>query len=330
MPKKQLTAAAHTSRRCPTAKARCDRRTARRGSDGPKKTGNRSITHQLPKVCVLPYGQRLGWKAARLSLSDLHWPLGTPTDIQGKTLADLEPKDHLLTPPHTTLYFRPSFGTRARVSVMFLEPRAVHHKHMSLIRLFHRRFHRVLTADTDLLAQCPNAAFFPIAGSWVPDWQKSDLTKHAMCSLIASAKTKQPGHKLRHVVANWSRETGQDIDIMGRGYKPFDAKSEGLAPFRYSIVIENVREENYFSEKLIDALLCRTVPIYWGCPNIGDFLDTDAMMICEDMADIQRAVAQMSTADYAARMAALDAARQVAAGYVDFYKRAAKTVLEHG
>ncbi|MFD1511164.1 hypothetical protein [Lacimonas salitolerans] len=90
---------------------------------------------------------------------------------------------------------------------------------MSLIRLFHRRFHRVLTADSDLLAHCPNAAFFPIAGSWVPDWQKIDLTKHAMCSLIASAKAKQPGHKLRHVVADWSRETGQDIDIMGRGYK---------------------------------------------------------------------------------------------------------------
>lgn len=281
-----------------------------------------------PRVCVLPYGQRLGWQPARVPLSDLHWPLGVPDGIAGQTLADLGPDDHLLTPPNTVLFFRPTFGTRARVSVMLLEPRAVHHKHMTLIRLFHRRFHRVLTADSALLTQCPNAAFFPIAGSWVPDWQDIDLSKQAMCSLIASGKTKQAGHKLRHTVVDWSRKTGQDIDIMGRGYKPFAEKSDGLARYRYSIVIENAREQNYFTEKLIDALLCQTVPIYWGCPNIGDFFDTGAMVICNSMADIQRAIAQMSEADYAARLPALIRARDVAANkYTDFYVRAAQTVL---
>lgn len=289
------------------------------------------MTPPSPRVCVLPYGQRFGWTPARLSLTDLLWPLGVPDGIDGQTLADLSPEDHVLTPPSTTLFLRPGFGTRARVSVMFLEPRAVHHKHMTFAGLFHRRFYRVLTADTTLLAQCPNAAFFPIAGAWVPDWQSTDLTKTAMCSLIASGKTKQPGHKLRHATVDWARKTGQDIDIMGRGYKPFDAKSDGLAPYRYSVVIENAREQNYFTEKLIDALLCRTVPIYWGCPNIGDFFDTGGMMICHDMAGIQQAIAQMSDVDYAARLPALERAREVAAStYMDFYVRAAQTVLAAG
>lgn len=284
-----------------------------------------------PKVCVLPYRQRLGWRPARLPLSELHWPLGMPDGIEGQTLADLTPRDHILTPPHTTLFLRPHFGTRARVSVMLLEPRAVHHKHMTLIGLFHRRFHRVLTADATLLAKCPNAAFFPIAGSWVPDWQTLDLTKTAMCSLIASGKTKQRGHKLRHAVAEWAKATNQDVDIMGRGYKPFDVKSDGLAPYRYSIVIENAREQNYFTEKLVDSLLCRTVPIYWGCPNIGDFFDTGGMMICNDMEDIRNAVAQMSETDYTARLPALERARdEAAATYTDFYVRAAQTVLAEG
>lgn len=282
----------------------------------------------MPRVCVLPYGKRLGWQPQRLRLTDLHWPLGVPDGIDQLTLADLSPDDHLLTPPHDTLYLRPSFGTRARVSVMLLEPRAVHHRHMALIALFQKRFHRVLTADTKLMAQCANAVFFPIAGSWVPDWQSLPLEKHAMCSLIASAKAKQAGHKLRHDLVAWCRETGQDVQIMGRGYKPFDRKSDGLAPYRYSIVIENCREQNYFSEKLIDALLCDTVPIYWGCPNIGDFFDTDGMVICETKADIQAAVAAMSQADYAARLPALRRARDVAArSYTDFYVRAAQTLL---
>lgn len=287
------------------------------------------MSHHIPKVCVLPYKQRLGSKPSRLRLTDLHWPLGVPEGIGAQTLADLSADDHLLTPPHTTLFFRPSFGTRARISVMLLEPRAVHYKLMALIRVFNRRFYRILTADNYLLAQCPNAAFFPIAGSWVPDWPNIDLRKYAMCSLIASGKTKQPGHKLRHVIAGWCRETGQDVDIMGRGYKPFAEKSDGLAPYRYSIVIENAREQNYFTEKLIDALLCNTVPIYWGCPNIGDFLDTDAMMICDNISDLQRMIGQMSEADYTARLPALHRARAVAASkYMDFYVRAAQTVLD--
>jgi len=198
---------------------------------------------------------------------------------------------------------------------------------MTVMRLFWRRFHRVLTSDRDLWRSIPNALFFVTAGGWVPDWQNIDLTKHAMCSLIASGKTKQLGHKLRHDVVKWSSETDQDIDVMGRGYKPFNDKSDGLAQYQYSVVIENAQQANYFSEKLVDALLCKTVPIYWGCPNIADFFDTRGMIICDNMAEVQRAVAQMSHEDYAARLPALNAVRDVAAQYIDIYPRAAKTIL---
>ena len=43
-------------------------------------------------------------------------------------------------------------------------------------------------------------------------------------------------------------------------------------------VIENMREPNYFSEKLVDAVLCSTVPIYWGCPNLDRFVDPDGII----------------------------------------------------
>jgi len=38
-----------------------------------------------------------------------------------------------------------------------------------------------------------------------------------------------------------------------------------------SICIENSSQSNYFTEKIIDALLAWCMPLYWGCPNIGDF-----------------------------------------------------------
>jgi hypothetical protein len=42
----------------------------------------------------------------------------------------------------------------------------------------------------------------------------------------------------------------------------------------YSVAVESSSETNYFTEKLIDCLITKTIPIYWGCPNISDFFDT--------------------------------------------------------
>lgn len=279
-------------------------------------------------VAILPRELKLGLRPGRIALDRLIWPLGRPKRLAGNyTLSHLTRDDHLIVFPRDTLHVRAGFGTRARVSVMILEPAAIHGKHMRMLRLTHRRFHRVLTGDAELLAAIPNALFFPLGSTWVPDWRDLDLTKTAMCSLIASAKRSQDGHLLRHAIADWARGEGLDIDVMGQGYTPFDAKSEGLARYRYSVVIENVREPNYFSEKLIDAILCRTVPIYWGCPNIGDFMDTSGMILCETGADIRAAITAMSDEDHAARLPGLKAALPVADAYSDYMGRAAQAVL---
>lgn len=113
---------------------------------------------------------------------------------------------------------------------------------------------------------------------------------------------------------------------MGRGYGGFERKAEGLAPYRYSVVIENVREQNYFSEKLVDAVLCNMAPIYWDCPNLERFIDTSAIIQCTSEADVRRAIAAMSEADFAARLPKIQAIQPVLAGYCDIEKRAAEAV----
>jgi len=69
-----------------------------------------------------------------------------------------------------------------------------------------------------------------------------------------------------------------DIDIFGRGL-PFtdkrikgaiENKFQGLLPYEFSIAIENSNEKNYITEKYIDCVLCNTIPIYNGAPNIEE------------------------------------------------------------
>lgn len=115
----------------------------------------------------------------------------------------------------------------------------------------------------------------------------------------------------------------QAAEGVGRGYREIARKSEGLAPYRFSVVIENSREKGYFSEKLIDALMCRTVPIYWGAPDIGDYFDTEGMIVCQSFEDIAQACRQLSEADHARRAPQIEANLRAACAYHDHEQNAA-------
>ena len=283
---------------------------------------------ETPAVGLLDPAAKLGLAPRQYPLDKLHWPLGQPERLLGKQLKDLGRQDHLLMHPRTTSYFRPGFGTRAKVSVMVLEPRIVQERHIEKLRRFYWRFHKVLTAvEDDLISHIPNGIFFPFGSTWVNTPDSLDLTKSRMTSLIASAKRSQPGHLVRHDIVDWARANEMDLVALGGGYQPFEHKHEGLAPYRFSVVIENSNEPNYFTEKLIDAVLCGCVPIYLGCPNIECFFDTSGMIICKDADDIRRAVEMASEQLYQSKRPALQAIQEKAAYWGDFEGRAARALL---
>lgn len=281
-----------------------------------------------PAIAILPPGLRLGPSLASVALSELVWPLGCPDRLHGKRIADLGAQDHLVGFPSTAAHFQLRRGTQAKISLILGEPSIIHAKHLMLLRASHRRFHKILTFNETLLGRIPNGIFFPLGSTWVPEWRGLEQNKQAMCSLIASAKADSTGHKLRHKIVDWVRKRNCDVTVMGRGYTPFEAKADGLAPFRYSVVIENVREQNYFSEKLVDAVLCRTVPIYWGCANLERFINTDGIIQCASEADIRQAIERMSQADYDARLPAINARQSEISAYADLELRAAVAIRD--
>jgi hypothetical protein len=247
------------------------------------------------KIAGLPYGKRSGTKLHAVPLDTLHWFGVTPPP---GTVADLGSEDHLLCYADRRLLFRPRPGVRARVSVLVSEPRGIDPRTHRALRFLWWRYFRVFTFDPVLLEKLPNACFLPYGTSWVDPNGTFDRTKSRHMSLIASDKRVLEGHQLRHTIADWTRTEGLEVDLLGFAYRRIDTKDEGLAPYRFSIVIENERRESYFTEKLIDAFFCDTIPIYWGAPNIGRFFDTRGMIVCESEAELKRAVASVGEADY--------------------------------
>jgi hypothetical protein len=280
----------------------------------------------VPRVAVLPYAARFPRGLARVPLDALDWPLGRPEGLAG-AVGDLGPGDHLIVYPSAAAILAPHRGLRARLSLMVAEPRPIHGALSRLAALMHWRFHRILTCDDRLIASVPNAVRFTYGGTWVPDWQALDCAKDRPLSLIASAKRSLPGHRLRHRVAARLQAAGIPAEVMGGGYRPFAAKAEGLARYRFSVVIENCRQRGYFTEKLIDAILCRTIPIYWGAPDIAEHFDPAGMIVCDSEESILDACRNATPESYAAMLPAARGNIARAAVFADPHGNAARAVL---
>jgi len=99
-------------------------------------------------------------------------------------------------------------------------------------------------------------------------------------SLILSNKNFSDGHKKRiKFVENLSKlPIAKFIDIFGHGYNDIPDKWDALAPYKYHLVLENSIQPDYWSEKLADAFLSFSLPIYYGCPNIYDYFSKDSLV----------------------------------------------------
>ena len=51
-----------------------------------------------------------------------------------------------------------------------------------------------------------------------------------------------------------------------------------LSNYRFTICFENASMKNYLTEKLAIAYLAGTIPIYWGCPNIAEYINMDSIV----------------------------------------------------
>lgn len=76
---------------------------------------------------------------------------------------------------------------------------------------------------------------------------------------------------------NKEKKKGNEILTSLKNYKgPLSDKTNGLFQYKYTFASENYRIENYFTEKLVDAILSECLCFYCGCPNIEKFLDSRA------------------------------------------------------
>jgi hypothetical protein len=116
------------------------------------------------------------------------------------------------------------------------------------------------------------------------------IEKSKVLSSICSNSTYTEGQKKRYAFVNKIIGHFKDeINAYGRGYDYVIDKFDGLAPYKYSIAIENSVFPDYWTEKIMDCYLSLTMPIYYGCPNIYDFFPKESL-IAIDINDYKNSI----------------------------------------
>jgi len=191
----------------------------------------------------------------------------------------------------------------------------------------YEKFHTILTFDKQLLDLLPNAKFATVTdisqfnmlpntihpkykpegfdSYELPELKIYDKTTFNIASCIASSKSFLPGHRDR---LEFVQKIKERVDLYGRGIREIPSKFDALKNHAFSVAIENNTDSNdyYFTEKLTDCLITGTVPIYHGCPNIGEFFDMDGILTFSNQEELDNILNSLSKEKYNSMKVAID------------------------
>ena len=241
--------------------------------------------------------------------------LDTPCEIHFTRFGDVPRRHHV---SDVNIQFKDP--SRFKVFICSNEPSSSVNRETNenIIRNSHK-YDLILTSEKEILDSVSNSVFFPYGTTWLNKDKvnldslgvfnekiyESVKNKVFGVSFISTSYLGKEGYNLRQHIWN----TRQNIKIPSLFYSSTRSPTnnnifsntlhDGLLPnddkinlFRtqFSIVIESSRENSYFTEKLIDCLVTKTIPIYFGCPNISEFFDVRGMIIVNSYQELINSV----------------------------------------
>ena len=141
-----------------------------------------------------------------------------------------------------------------------------------------------------------------------------DDTKNNILSSICSSKYFDPGHIkridfLHYLEDKLYGQTSENQNIETKS-RPFELhiynednvhkfksyvgkatqhvdKDKGIVPYKYYFMCENNAEYNFVTEKIWEPIITESLVFYWGCPNVYDYIDPQAIVLL-DMNDFEK------------------------------------------
>lgn len=152
------------------------------------------------------------------------------------------------------------------------------------------KFDLIITYDKNLAQKNPSKFVRGhFGGTTVTNPRTYPKTKD-IC-IVHSGKQFSENHTLRQRVIDEIPR----VDSYGRGTpRPFDKIEDIYAEYRFVVVIENVDNPWYFSEKFTDAIACGCVPIYKGShESANEFFNDSGFILWDNFNQLQSIINAM-------------------------------------
>ena len=209
-------------------------------------------------------------------------------------------------------------------------------------------FSAIITWGDTILNNCYNSTFLPFGISWLDEEYVKNvdsLCKKFEVSFLCGGKQYIEGHHLRHRLYNRGDEitipkqwhyTLSDYNynngnhtIVKYDNQPPGCEKKQLWNSMFSICVENSSNRGYHTEKVIDAFLSKTIPIYWGCPNLEELgYDPAGFIYCNNEDEIIKAANQLTPEYYFDRKDVIKHNYELAKHYANLFGRFGEVLQE--
>jgi hypothetical protein len=196
-------------------------------------------------------------------------------------------------------------------------------------------FNVILTWDDKILNNCDNALFLPFGHSWFkPDQYEITHNKIFQVSHLCGKLLKTYGQSLRHELLARKNEIKiptKFFDVYGDRYNIEDArkgKEEVFGDSMFGVAIENTSHNGYFTEKILDCFLLKTIPIYWGCTSIDKFFNSEGIIKFGNIDEFIYIINNLDENYYNSRKDIIEENYQKALQYIDYEQNIINKITE--
>jgi hypothetical protein len=196
-------------------------------------------------------------------------------------------------------------------------------------------FNIILTWDDKVLNNCDNALFLPFGHSWFkPDQYEVNHSKLFQISHLCGKLLKTYGQSLRHELLARKNEIKiptKFFDVYGDRYNIEDArkgKEEVFGDSMFGVAIENTSHNGYFTEKILDCFLLKTIPIYWGCTSIDKFFNKEGIIKFGNIDEFIYIANNLNEEYYTSKKDIIEENYQKALQYINYEQNIVNEIIE--
>jgi hypothetical protein len=190
---------------------------------------------------------------------------------------------------------------------------------------------KVFTFEDSLLHN-PNGKYLPyyVGGSMLKMDEKLRFEEQSNgISFVLSSKRITSGHKFRHRIASKFSKKFK-ITQYGSGINHFVDRHIPYSSYQYSIVVENGKNSHLFTEKLIDCVLHKTIPIYWGGSKVLELFDARGILYFNNMYELNEILTDIKEGRIVPNFEAIEINQKIALNFISKELNLYKSLLNNG